>query len=241
MSERIIAIIPLRGSDREAQTGPDALLCGKPAIAYTIEAAKQAACLDRIIVSTDSDAVAELARRYGAEAPFIRPAALASATASLTAVLQHAVEWLDREEGYTADIVVLLEATHPIRPAGLIDSVVETLRSEELDTVFTAREERHRFWRTVDGALAPVQAEGDRPRDQSQPTYKELAGMATAIQASVIRRGERLGERVGLVPVHGPATAVDLHDEDGWWLASHLLAAEQAGSPMRERSGQEEG
>ena len=226
---KTVAIIPLRGSDREAQTTPDALLGGKPALAYTIEAARQAACLDRIIVSTDSAAVAEVARQYGADVPFLRPAELARPDVPMIRVLQHCLDWLEREEGETTDVVVLLESTHPIRPAGLIDNVVEVLQAEGLDTVFAAREERHRFWRQGDDGLVQLDAEeGDRTRQHAQPLYKELAGMATAVRASVIRRGQRVGSRVGLVPVRDHAAVVDLHDEDGWALASRLLAAEQA-------------
>ena len=226
---KTIAIIPLRGSDREAQTTPEALLCGKPVLAYTIEAARAAMCLDRIIVSTDSPAVAEIARQYGAEAPFLRPEELTRSDVPMTRVLQHALEWLEHEEQCTPDIVVLLESTHPIRPAGLIDNVVSVLLDEELDTVFAAREERHRFWKYGEGGLAQIAAEeGDHTRQQVLPLYKELAGMATAVRAEVLRRGERAGSRVGLVPIHSHATVVDLHDEDGWWLASRLIAAEAA-------------
>lgn len=223
---KTIALIPIRGTDREAQTTPEALLGGKPVLAYTIEAAKQATCLDRILVSTDSPAVADLAREYGAEVPFLRPAPLAERGVPLIAVLQDCLTQLEREEREQPEIVVLLESTHPIRPPGLIDAVVQALEREGLDTVFAAREERHRFWQFVDGTLVQLQREdGDHTRDQVRPVYKELAGMATAIRASVIRRGERMGMRVGLVPIHSHATVVDLHDEDGWWLASRLLAA----------------
>ncbi len=229
MTSKVVAIIPLRGSDREGQSPPEALLAGKPALAYTIEAAKQAKRLDRILVSTDSAEVAELAKRHGAEVPFMRPAALAARSVPMTQVLQHALQWLEREQGYAADIVVLLECTHPIRPAGLIDAVVDALETQALDTVFAAREERHRFWRYQDDGLIQVEREeGDRTRQQVRPIYKELAGMATAICASVIRAGDRVGARVGLVPIHSHATMVDLHDEDGWWLAERLIVAERA-------------
>lgn len=227
MSGKTVAIIPVRGSDREAQQTPDALLCGKPVLAYTIEAAREADCLDRIVVSTDSPAVAELARRCGADAPFLRPAHLAAPDVPLAAVLRHCLEWLEGEGQERVETVVLLESTHPVRPPGLIDSVVEVLRREGLDTVFAAREERHRFWRVEGGTVVPWPAEdGDHTRQQSPPVYKELAGMATAIRASVVRSGRRVGSRVGLVPVRTDASLVDLHDEDGWWLASRLLEAE---------------
>ena len=222
---KTVAIIPLRGCDEEAQ--PDAVLGGKPVLVHSIEAARAARCIDRVIVSTDSPVVAALARRSGAEAPFLRPAHLAAPNVPLSDVLQHSLAWLDQHETEPVEIIVVLESTHPIRPPGLIDQVVEVLRQERLDTVFAARQEPHRFWRMEDGAVSQIQQEEqDRPRSQARPLYKELAGMATAVRADVIRRGERMGVRVGLVPIHSYATAVDLHDEDGWWLARQLLDRE---------------
>ncbi len=219
-----VAIIPLRGSDPEAQMTPESLLCGKPVLTYTIEAARQATCLDRILVSTDSAVVAEVARGYGTEVPFFRPPHLAAAGVPMIQVLQHCLQWLEQEDSYPVDIVVLLEVTHPIRPPGLIDDVVEVLQTEGLDTVFAAREERHRFWRFSENSLEQLHPEeGDHTRHQVQPTYKELAGMATAIRADIVRSGRRLGDRIGLVPVRDVSSQVDLHDEDGLRLAQALL------------------
>ncbi len=226
MAGGIVAIIPARGVDPDSPHGPESLLAGKPVLAYTIDAAKASRVLDRVIVTTDSPSVAVLARRCGAEAPFLRPAHLAVGGVPMVSVLQHAVRWLEEEDRSPVRVVVVLEVTHPLRPVGLIDSVVDVLQREQLDTVFAAREERHRFWRAADGGLVQVEPEdGDRTRDRVQPVYKELAGMASAVRAEVIRAGQRVGAKVGLVPVRGPESAVDLHDADGWALAEHWLAA----------------
>ena len=101
-------------------------LCGKPLIVWTIDAARASRCLDAVVVSTDDKAIAELASRHGAEAPFIRPPALASDTASSVDVVEHAIDFL-AAAGRTFDIVVLLEPTSPLREPGDIDGAVSRL------------------------------------------------------------------------------------------------------------------
>ena len=90
------------------------LLAGHPLIAYTITTARACPFIDRVIVSTDSLAIAAVARRYGAEVPFMRPAALASDTTGKIPVLQHAVREVERA-GWRVDLVVDLDPTSPLR------------------------------------------------------------------------------------------------------------------------------
>jgi len=228
--KNVLAVIPIRGGDKEFQKDASFLLGGKPVIGYTIDSAKRSRWINRIVVSTDSAQVASLAKSLGAETPFLRPASLSRPEAGLTEVLKHCIEYFEKEENYTPEIVVLLEVTHPLRPAGLIDEVVDILVREELDTVFVAREERHEFW-TFDakGGLVRVgEREGVRedaylPRDAKKPLYKEMGGLATAIRTAVIRDGKRLGDRVGLVPLRDVVSLIDLHDEDGMRLAEALV------------------
>lgn len=232
--KNILAIIPIRGGDKEFQKEAFLLLGGKPLIGYTIEAAKSSRWINKVVVSTDSEKIAALARSLGAETPFLRPPSLSGSEVTLTEVLRHCLEFLEKEEKYAADIVVLMEVTHPLRPTGLIDEVIDILVRENLDTVFVAREERHEFW-TFDakGELIRVgEQEGVRkdeylPREANRPLYKEMGGLATAMKTSVIRRGRRLGDRVGLMPLRDATSLVDLHDEDGMTLAEALLQKKQ--------------
>lgn len=224
-SHQTIAIIPLRGSDPEVTGGGAAFLGGKPLLSYTIEAAKASRWVSRTIVTTDDPQVALLARKLGAETPFLRPVELTRPDVPLVRVLQHALLWLEEHEGHRVDIVVLLEVTHPIRPKGLIDRVVEVLREEGLDSVFVAREERHEFWTfNSHGLLERVQPKEDIPREALRPLYKEMGGMATAFRADLIRAAKRIGTRVGLVPLRDASSLIDLHDEDGFRIAQALVA-----------------
>ena len=228
--KNVLAVIPIRGGDQEFQTDASVRPGGKPLIGYTIQSARSARGINKVVVSTDSQEIAKQAVSLGAEAPFLRPAFLSKSDVSLVEVLKHCITYLERKENYIADIVVLLEITHPLRPKGLIDEVIDILLRENLDTVFVAREERHEFWTFgPSGTLVRVgEEEGVRrdsylPRKTKQPLYKEMGGLATAIRAPLIRQGRRLGDRVGLVPLRDAISLVDLHDEDGMRLAEALV------------------
>lgn len=225
----VLAVIPVRAGDPEAADAGERMLGGKPILGYTVTAALESERVARTVVSTDSPAVAETARRLGAEAPFLRPAELAAPGVPLTRVLQHALLWMEEHEGFRAEVVVLLEITHPLRPAGLVDQVVEALTAENLEAVFAAREERHEFWVVQpDGGLERLQPREELSRDALPPLFKEMGGMAHALRAELIRAGHRLGERVGLVPVRDASSLVDLREPDGLRLAEALL---RTGSP----------
>lgn len=221
----VVAVIPVRGSDPEMVQGRMITLGGKPLLAYSIEAAAACPLIDRTVVSTDDPEVARVATEFGAEVPFLRPTELTAPGVPLAKVLQHALCWLEEHEGYHADLVVLLEITHPIRPPGLIDRVIEVLMAELLDSVFVAREERHEFWTfNRRGALERVQPREEVPRQALQPLYKEMGGLVTVMRADLVRAGRRFGDRIGLVPLRDASSLVDLHDEDGVKLAEALLA-----------------
>lgn len=89
-----VAIIPARGGSKRIPRKNVKVFCGKPMIAWSIEAAKASGCFDQIIVSTDDDEIASVAREWGATAPFIRPAELSDDFTGTLPVIHHAVEWL---------------------------------------------------------------------------------------------------------------------------------------------------
>lgn len=229
MSMNTLAIIPVRGDDPQGR--PDFRLGGRPLLAYTVEAARAARLVRRVIVTTDAPEIAELARACGAEAPFVRPAELSRPEAPLGAALRHALEWLEREEAYAPDLVALLEITHPIREEGLIDRVIEVLVDRGLDSVFTAVEERHDFWRLDrHDALVRIGESEDQPRQAKPPLYREMGGIVTVTRAAVVRAGARLGRRVGLIPLRSLSARVDTRDEVGLLLARHLALTAAVGT-----------
>lgn len=122
---RILALIPARAGSKGIINKNITQLCGKPLVAYSIEAAKKSRYIDDVVVSTDGDIIAETARKYGAEVPFMRPEKLAADTSKTVDAVLHAVNELDGM-GRTYDVLVLLQPTQPLRTAGDIDMAIET-------------------------------------------------------------------------------------------------------------------
>src|SRR5262249_7126007 len=118
----VVAIVPARGGSKAIPRKNVRLLGGVPLIAYSIEAGLTARTVDRVIVSTDDEEIAAVARRFGAEVPFMRPAALAGDSTPDLPVFQHALDWLDAHEGYRPEIVVQLRPTSPLRPPDCVDA-----------------------------------------------------------------------------------------------------------------------
>ena len=196
-------------------------LCGKPLITHTIEHALASRRVNRTVVSTDDQEIAEISKRWGAEVPFLRPPELASDEATTEVVLQHALRWLETEERAGVEIVVLLEATSPVRRPGLIDEVVEKLRVSGVDSVFTVVRDYGYFW-CREGDRTLRLDSGYRPRQVRPPRWRET-GSVYASRAEVIRRGERLGPRVEFVEQGEVEALVDIHTTFDLWLAERVL------------------
>ncbi len=162
MSEKkILALIPARSGSKSVTDKNIREIAGKPMIAYSIGHAKESKYINRIIVSTDSERYAQIARDYGAETPFLRPAEYATDTSLDIEVFEHALSWLKEHEGYEPDIIVQLRPTYPVRKVSDIDAMVEMmLADEEIDCVRTlapATEVAHKMWYMGEnGRIRPI-------------------------------------------------------------------------------------
>lgn len=123
----VLAIIPARGGSKRVPHKNIKLLGGKPLISYAIRAARKSKYVSKIIVSTDDEKIAKIAKKYKAEIPFIRPARLAGDTSTTLSVLQHALLFLEKENKYKPDLVVLLQPTSPFVLSSDIDEAIEKL------------------------------------------------------------------------------------------------------------------
>ena len=123
-TKRILALIPARGGSKGIPHKNIAPLAGKPLIQYSIDAARGSSYIDSVLVSTDDEEIARVARACGAEVPFLRPEALASDTAKTIDAVLHAVETL-RDMGEAFDSLVLLQPTSPLRTTAEIDGAIE--------------------------------------------------------------------------------------------------------------------
>lgn len=134
---RVLGVIPARGGSKGLPGKNIRPLLGKPLIAWTIEAAAASERLGRTLVSTDSEDIAEVARQHGGEAPFLRPAELATDSAESLPVIQHALRFCEDAEGRPYDAVVMLQPTTPFRKASDIDGALALLETTGADSVIS--------------------------------------------------------------------------------------------------------
>lgn len=176
---KILALIPARGGSKGIKGKNIVELCGKPLIAYSILAGLESKYIDKVVVTTDSEEIAEVSKRFGAEVPFFRPAYLASDTAKTIDAVLHAVEWL-REHGEDYDILVLLQPTQPLRTGVDIDEAIETYMKNGMKAVVSVKEvdEHPILMRTINekGYLDPLLPVNSTIRRQDMPSYYIVDG-----------------------------------------------------------------
>jgi CMP-N-acetylneuraminic acid synthetase len=224
MGEQVVAVIPARGGSKGLLRKNILPLGGKPLIAWTIEAARRAELVSRIIVSTDDPEIAAVAQHYGADVPFLRPNGFATDTATSEVVLQHAVQWIEQNERRKYEVLVYLQPTDPFRQPGIIDRVVGALLADpQLDSVFAARPEHKNYWTFQEGAYRRLGEHSHLPRQQKPPVFREDTGVALASRMHVIRSGRRIGDRVQIIPHESRGDFVDIHSADDLWLANELI------------------
>ncbi len=126
-NKKVLAIIPARGGSKSIPKKNIKPLGDMPLIAYTIKEALKSKYIDRIVVSTDDKEIADIAKNYGAHIPFLRPKELAQDASSSLSVILHTIEYLEREENYSPDIIVFLQPTSPFRKVKHIDEGIEKI------------------------------------------------------------------------------------------------------------------
>ena len=198
---KLVGLIPARGGSKGIPHKNLAPCAGRPLLAYTAEAAMEAACLERVILSTDEESIAEAGRGMGLDVPFLRPAKLAADDTPMLAVLEHLLGWLD-EANDPVDGLVLLQPTSPLRRAEHIDGAVELYKKMSPATVVSVVAVPHQFtpaslMEETDGLLVPWM-EGEMVlRRQDKPHLWARNGPAVLIvRPDDVRQGRLYGDRV---------------------------------------------
>ncbi len=161
MSEEVLALILARGGSKGIPRKNLLMLRGKPLIAYSIQQAQASRRITRVVVSTDDEEIADVARAWGAEIPFLRPVELAGDLSPDIDAFRHALAWLDTQEGYRPEAVVHLRPPGPVRRVELIDQAVDLLLSrpdaDAVRSVQRALQTPYKMWRILeDGTMAPL-------------------------------------------------------------------------------------
>ncbi len=244
----ILALVPARGGSKSLPRKNIRLFAGHPLLAYSIAAGLQAESVDRVIVSTDDESIAEVAHEYGAEVPFLRPSALAQDDTPDLPVFEHALHWLEEHENYRPEIVVQLRPTSPLRPSGLVDEAVRLLNEEpaadSVRGVVPAGQNPFKMWRIgEEGFLSPLLTDGfkepyNMPRQHLPATYWQTGHIDAIRSATILQKGSMSGERI-LPILIDPRYTVDIDTARDWRRAEWLLMEEglEVVLPGRPRRG----
>lgn len=231
---KTVAIIPARGGSKGLPDKNIRPLAGHPLIAWSIAAAKSTALIDRVIVTTDSEAIAAIAKTYGAEVPFMRPAELAGDYSTDLETFQHALQWLSQNENYNPELVFQLRPTSPIRFLHEMELGIRLLydhpEAHSVRTVTPSPITPFKMW-WVDGNEKPMrpllQAEGiaepyNMPRQKLPATYWQT-GTYDVIRTEQIMHQNSMSGSAILPIIISNELAIDIDDLASFERAEALI------------------
>ena len=241
MSSQVMALIPARGGSKGVPRKNIRLLLGKPLIAYSIEHAQASVFINRMIVSTDDAEIAEIARQWGAEVPFMRPPEYAQDLSPDIDVFRHALVWLAEHEGYQPELVVHLRPTGPVRRVELIDQAISQMlahpEADALRSVSWPIQTPYKMWRMDnDGYLHPLLHVDGRPDCQSMPrqmlpeVWWQNGYVDVIRPRAILEMDSMTGRRVLPFVVNEPIYEIDY--EDSIPVVEEALRHMQEGLPL---------
>ncbi len=229
---KILALIPARSGSKGIPGKNVRDIKGHPLMAYSIGVAQLSRFINRIVVTTDSEDYAKVARDYGAETPFIRPAKFAKDTSGDLDYHTHAINWLEKNEKYRPDLIVILRPTAPARDFRILDKVIElALKNKKASSVRTAHladRTAYKMFRIKKGHAHFFGAEDYGENEESMnmsrqfvPKTYEINGYIDVAKPEILKKsGMIYGKKV--VPFIISKTA-DIDDLSDWNFAETLL------------------
>jgi CMP-N,N'-diacetyllegionaminic acid synthase len=219
---RLLALIPARGGSKGIPHKNIKILAGKPLIAWTIEAALRSRALDAVVVSTDDEEVAEVAKRFGAQVPFVRPSELARDDTPGVDPVLHAVDQLP-----DFDAVLLLQPTSPLRTTDDIDACIALANERSAPSVVSLSEPgKHPYWMYRLRSDQRLQRLIDTPpvaRRQDLPPVYSLNGALYYAKVDWLRHHRTLVTDETIGYLMAPERSVDLDSPFDWRLAEYLI------------------
>jgi N-acylneuraminate cytidylyltransferase len=230
----ILAIIPARGGSKGIPRKNIRDFAGYPLISWSIAAAHNSTLVTRTIVSTDDEEIAAIARSFGAETPFIRPAEIAQDKTTDLPVFEHALKVLGENEQYHPEVVIQLRPTSPIRPPDCVDRAIRILLDHPdadcVRGVVPAGQNPHKMWRLPDGEDAPMKnlldVDGilepyDAPRQILPPIFWQTGHIDVIRPATILEKNSMSGDIIYPCLID-PRYTVDLDNLYDWsryeWL-----------------------
>lgn len=218
-------VIPIRYVDNCDEEGrPRCLLQGKPLWAYTLEQAAAARGIRRIVVAYDDERFLQhLEAWQGRFTPHKRPPFLGLRGVTTLDVLAHVSQNTAPEA--MPEYWMLLEITHPLRPPGIIDRLVDAITAQPADSLVTVHPVHYNYWRRDEsGQIVRISGSGDSADSE---LYQEVVGVCSLFRPQFLGSGNPFGDKVDMVPIRDFWSIVDARDADGLWLAEACLNRKQ--------------
>lgn len=222
--QKTVAIIPARGGSKRIPRKNLFLLAGQPLISYTIQHARTAVGIDRVIVSTDDSEIATVSERYGAEV-VRRPKELAGDSATSESAIIHALQYLEDRDNYRPEIVVFLQCTSPIRDIDDIDNALAKFKTDDLDSLFSVSRYRKYIWTLRDKKMVSINFDYQLERwlEQEFPVQYEENGSIFVIKRDVLFRDKyRFGGKLGIYEMNY-IKSFQVDTEDDLSICEYLL------------------
>jgi len=232
---KILAVIPARGGSKGIPKKNIKLLGGKPLIVWSIEAAKKSRFIDRVIVSTDNEEIAEVARNVGAEVPFMRPAEISQDLTPDTPVFEHALLWLKEHDNFVPEFIVHLRPTGPLHTPEEIDEAIEMLAANpEADSVRSVEEPPKppfKMWEPQGDYIKPfaylhgMKDFHTMPRQMLPKVYQTTADIGIMRLRTVLEKKSVIGDRV--IPYFLKRPTIDIDHPIDFEIAEILLVRKE--------------
>lgn len=224
--KRVLALIPARAGSK-GLPGKNALsFCGKPLIAWSIAQALSSKYIDKVMVSTESPVIASIARRYGANVPFLRPLFLASSSAKTTDVILHALSFFAKV-GTIYDIVILLQPTSPLRNTTDIKQAIEKLSIKKTEAIVSVCKEEHNpLWSVtlnVNNKFGKfLKKDAEKNNRQNLPVFYRINGAVYAAFIDYFKQNKGFFGKSTFAYIMPPERSVDIDTEYDFMIASFL-------------------
>ena len=224
--KKVICIIPARGGSKGLKSKNIQKVNNKPLIYFPIIAAIKSGVCDKICVSTDSLKIAKVAKKYGAEVPFLRDKNFSKDRTTTEATLQNSLLSLEDHYNTKFDICVFLTCTNLFRKISWIKKAVNILKkNDNYDSAFSVNEMYKHFWHKKNNTFKKVSPwmKNYTSRQIGNKIYREDTGLALAARSFLWRKGKRIGKKNYFIINNDPYTGIDIHDSNDLKLADLVM------------------